>query len=99
PRPGDLQRARPGARWPHFRRERARQRLGLHRHAAAALPARARKERRLTRVLVVEDDNVARDLLCEILRGEGYEVDAADDGSTAIARAKGSHYDLVVSDV
>ena len=28
------------------------------------------------RVLVAEDDRVARDLLCEILRGEGYEVDA-----------------------
>jgi DNA-binding NtrC family response regulator len=53
----------------------------------------------LTRVLVVEDDNVARDLLCEILRGEGYEIDAADDGSAAISRAKGSSYDLVVSDV
>src|SRR5262249_15749514 len=99
PRPGDLQRARAGARWSHLRRERARQGLGLHRHAAAALPARARKERRLTRVLVVEDDNVARDLLCEILRGEGYEIDAADDGSAAITRARGARYDLVVSDV
>ena len=32
------------------------------------------------RVLVAEDDRVARDLLCEILRGEGYDVDAVDDG-------------------
>jgi DNA-binding NtrC family response regulator len=53
----------------------------------------------LTRVLVVEDDAVARDLLCEILRGEGYEVDAASDGSVAITRAKEAEYDLVVSDV
>jgi DNA-binding NtrC family response regulator len=53
----------------------------------------------MTRVLVVEDDNVARDLLCEILRGEGYDVDAAADGSNAIGRAKQSTYDLVVSDV
>ena len=29
-----------------------------------------------TRVLVAEDDRVARDLLFEILRGEGYTVDA-----------------------
>ena len=38
---------------------------------------------RSTRVLVAEDDRVARDLLCEILRGEGYEVEAVDDGAGA----------------
>ncbi|HXJ21864.1 MAG TPA: sigma-54 dependent transcriptional regulator [Polyangia bacterium] len=54
-----------------------------------------------TRVLVAEDDRVARDLLCEILRGEGYEVEAVDDGAGAIERAQGGdgRYDLVVSDV
>jgi DNA-binding NtrC family response regulator len=51
-----------------------------------------------TRVLVAEDDKVARDLLCEILRGEGYDVDAVDDGAGAIQRVSGG-YDLVVSDV
>jgi two-component system, NtrC family, response regulator AtoC len=55
----------------------------------------------ITRVLVAEDDRVARDLLCEILRGEGYEVEAVDDGVDAIERAQGGdgRYDLVVSDV
>jgi DNA-binding NtrC family response regulator len=52
-----------------------------------------------TRVLVAEDDRVARDLLCEILRGEGYEVDAVDDGAGAVERAQEGRYDLVVSDV
>jgi len=54
-----------------------------------------------TRVLVAEDDRVARDLLCEILRGEGYEVEAVDDGAGAIERAQAGdgRYDLVVSDV
>ena len=53
------------------------------------------------RVLVAEDDRVARDLLCEILRGEGYEVEAVDDGAGAIERAQAGdgRYDLVVSDV
>jgi DNA-binding NtrC family response regulator len=53
------------------------------------------------RVLVAEDDRVARDLLCEILRGEGYDVDAVDDGAGAIERAQvgDGRYDLVVSDV
>jgi two-component system response regulator AtoC len=53
----------------------------------------------MTRVLVVEDDAVARDLLCEILRGEGFEVDAVDDGAPAVERAADGRYDLVLSDV
>jgi two-component system, NtrC family, response regulator AtoC len=53
----------------------------------------------VTRVLVAEDDAVARDLLCEILRGEGFEVEAVDDGAGAIERAVASRYDLVLSDV
>jgi two-component system, NtrC family, response regulator AtoC len=53
----------------------------------------------VTRVLVAEDDAVARDLLCEILRGEGFEVDAVDDGADAILRAERDRYDLVLSDV
>ncbi len=53
----------------------------------------------MTRVLVAEDDAVARDLLCEILRGEGFEVDAVDDGAGAIEKASTGTYDLVLSDV
>ena len=53
----------------------------------------------MTRVLVAEDDRVARDLLGEILRGEGFEVEAVDDGAGAIERAATETYDLVVSDV
>jgi DNA-binding NtrC family response regulator len=53
----------------------------------------------MTKVLVAEDDRVARDLLCEILRGEGFEVDAVDDGAGAVERAVAGRYDLVVSDV
>jgi DNA-binding NtrC family response regulator len=53
----------------------------------------------MTRVLVVEDDTVARDLLVEILRDEGYTVDASPDGLDAIGKAKARPYDLVVSDV
>ena len=53
----------------------------------------------MTRVLVAEDDRVARDLLVEILRGEGFTVEAVDDGAGAIERAAAERYDLVVSDV
>jgi two-component system, NtrC family, response regulator AtoC len=53
----------------------------------------------MSRVLVAEDDAVARDLLCEILRGEGFTVEAVDDGAEALERAAPGAYDLVVSDV
>jgi DNA-binding NtrC family response regulator len=53
----------------------------------------------VTRVLVAEDDRVARDLLCEILRADRFEVEAVDDGAGAIERAQPGRYDLVVSDV
>ena len=53
----------------------------------------------MTRVLVAEDDRVARDLLCEILRAENFIVDAVDDGAGAIEKAQPGNYDLVVSDV
>jgi len=53
----------------------------------------------MTRMLVVEDDAVARDLLCEILHGEGFEVEAVDDGAPAVERAADGRYDLVLSDV
>jgi DNA-binding NtrC family response regulator len=53
----------------------------------------------MTRVLVAEDDAVSRALLQEILRSEGFDVDAVDDGAVAILRAEPGAYDLVVSDV
>jgi two-component system response regulator AtoC len=53
----------------------------------------------MTRVLVAEDDAVARDLLCEILRAEGFTVEAVDDGAGAVERATTGRYDLVLSDV
>ncbi len=53
----------------------------------------------MTRVLVAEDDAVARDLLCEILRAEGFAVEAVDDGAGAVERAAAGRYDLVLSDV
>ena len=53
----------------------------------------------MTRLLVVEDDAVARDLLCEILRGDGFDVEAVEDGAPAVERAAEDRYDLVLSDV
>jgi len=52
-----------------------------------------------SRILIAEDDRVARELLEEILRREGHTVEAVADGDAAISRAGKTDYDLVISDV
>jgi CheY-like chemotaxis protein len=51
------------------------------------------------RILVVEDDQRARDLIVRSLRADGHDVDASGDGTEAL-RMMGRHwYDLIVSDI
>jgi DNA-binding NtrC family response regulator len=50
-------------------------------------------------VLVVEDDSAMRELLCEALGDEGYEVEQAAGGRAGVERVRRGGVDLVVSDV
>jgi two-component system, NtrC family, response regulator AtoC len=50
-------------------------------------------------VLVIDDDAVTRELLTEVLQGEGYAVEACDSGSKALERAAGREFDLAVTDI
>jgi len=53
-----------------------------------------------TRVLVVDDDWYIVGLLSQIFREEGFLVETAPDGSTALARIDhGGSVDVVVSDI
>ncbi|MCO4747184.1 MAG: response regulator [Proteobacteria bacterium] len=62
---------------------------------------RRRPENKAGRVLVVEDQVDVRVLVCEVLRGSGYEVIEAHDGLHALERVEGKlpSIDLVVTDV
>jgi two-component system, chemotaxis family, sensor kinase CheA len=51
------------------------------------------------RVLVVDDSPVVRDLVTEILLGQGFDVIAAPDGMEALALLERAAPDLVVTDV
>jgi two-component system OmpR family response regulator len=53
----------------------------------------------LMRLLVVEDDPVAANLLAKGLRENSYAVDVAPDGPAALERALLYEYDLIVLDV
>ena len=50
------------------------------------------------RVLIVDDDEIARDLLSEALSGAGYEVRAAHDGREALEILRTGVFRIVISD-
>jgi PAS domain S-box-containing protein len=52
-------------------------------------------------ILLVEDDDIARELLCELLTEEGYALMATADAEDALRRASepGARIDLLISDV
>jgi len=50
-------------------------------------------------VLVVEDQDSARESLAELLRGEGYEVHEAADGNKAISLVDKNDLDVVLTDL
>lgn len=52
-------------------------------------------------ILVVEDDEAIRDMICKILSRQNYRVSTANDGNEAVIMIKqgGVKYDLVLSDV
>lgn len=56
-------------------------------------------ESRNERVLVVEDDDAIRELVSTALRFTGFGVEAAASGSSALAEARNSTFDVVVLDV
>lgn len=51
------------------------------------------------RILVVDDDEMVLMALGELLRPEGYEVDAVSSGDEALERLEGEDYDLLLLDI
>jgi CheY-like chemotaxis protein len=51
------------------------------------------------RILVVDDEDNLRDVLVEVLKRDGHEVDSALDGDEGLRRAEAHRYDLVVTDL
>jgi two-component system response regulator PilR (NtrC family) len=56
-------------------------------------------QRRPPRILVVDDERSMRELLAIVLRREGYEVQLAENGRTAIALLERDPIDLLISDI
>ncbi len=51
------------------------------------------------RILVVDDEQVIREILADFLSMEGFVVRTAADGSEALVELSRTHYDLVLSDL
>jgi CheY-like chemotaxis protein len=54
---------------------------------------------RPARVLVADDDPVNRELIEEVCRSEGFEVEGVDTGDRALATAQTGNFDLLLLDV
>src|SRR3989344_772538 len=53
----------------------------------------------LAKILIVEDDQLLRDLYVENLKDEGYIVDIAVDGEEGLLKIKGGAWDLILLDI
>jgi DNA-binding response OmpR family regulator len=53
----------------------------------------------MNRILLADDDVELTEMLSQYLAAEGFSVDAAHDGETALAKARHDAFDLVVLDV
>jgi signal transduction histidine kinase len=54
---------------------------------------------RAARILVVEDESHVRDMLVEVLVGQGHEIVSRSDGVSALASLEGPPFDLALIDV
>jgi two-component system cell cycle response regulator DivK len=57
------------------------------------------KENRMTHILLVEDNEMNRDMLTRRLRRKGFEVATANDGVEGVARTRSSKPDLILLDM
>ena len=72
--------------------------LHENRSSVRSVPPRPASTRR-SRVLVVDDEQIVRDLLQVTLSSADYDVDAAPDGARAIQMLHAAPYDLLITDV
>ncbi len=63
------------------------------------LAVRVLRMSRRPRVLVVDDEDIARKNLAHVLEKEDFEVDQASGGAEALGRLESSEFDIVITDL
>jgi len=56
-------------------------------------------EKRAFKILVADDDEIARDVITTLLGNEGYAVAAVSDGLAAVSRLRVEEFHLVITDL
>lgn len=51
------------------------------------------------RILVVDDEELIRDVVCEYAQNEGYKCDQAENGIEAIKKVETNKYDCIIMDI
>jgi CheY-like chemotaxis protein len=51
------------------------------------------------RLLIVDDSESCRAMICEHLRQDQFEYDQAENGAVAVEKAKATHFDLILMDI
>ena len=57
------------------------------------------EERNPAKILIIDDEEIMRSFLADVLRDEGYETDIAENGEKGIEKIKEERYQLVITDV
>lgn len=53
----------------------------------------------MPKILLVEDDVLTKNTIARFLRDEGFDVDEAAEGESALSLLERSRYDLILSDI
>jgi two-component system, OmpR family, response regulator VicR len=53
----------------------------------------------MSKILIIEDDKIIKNIMEFLLKKEGYEIDIAVDGSQAFEKIKDTNPDLVITDI
>ncbi|HYL69533.1 MAG TPA: ATP-binding protein [Candidatus Limnocylindria bacterium] len=64
-----------------------------------AAPVEQVRTASMARILVVEDESTVAQLIVDVLREEGHQVEAAADSQDGLRRISRAHYDLVICDL
>jgi len=57
------------------------------------------EEKKPVRLLIVDDEEIMREFLHEVLKDEGYAIDLACSGKDALRQMNASEYDIVLTDI
>ena len=53
----------------------------------------------MAKILIVDDEEMIRNVVREYAEFEGYETDEAEDGMQAVEKCRKNDYDLIVMDI